>query len=350
MKVSVLSVLVCTYNRSELLRETLTALQGMRPPTDCQVEIIVVDNNSTDDTQQVIAEAGRAARFPIIALRETSQGKSFALNAGLRRAVGEVLALTDDDVIPAADWFERIVDDFRRCSITFVFGKVLPRWARQPPPELLIKEAQKIWGPLAIVDYGDQPMDYVANDPTQRLPIGANLAFAREALVAIGGWRTDLGKVNNTLLSGEDHEIFMRMQRMGVYFGYYDPALTVQHLVPGERLTRQYFRRWFFWHGKTQALMLEDLYPDLEMARVPQIAGIPRFAVRQAFEQCLRYVASLPSKNALRTMIEEMQMIRYVGLFAERWRLRHASIPAGQQRRNDAAMRRTAQASRRQSA
>jgi hypothetical protein len=96
--------------------------------------------------------------------------------------------------------------------------------------------------------------------------------------------------------------------------------------------------------------MLEELYPDLEMARVPQIAGIPRFAFRQAVEQCLRYLASLPRRDALRTMIEEMQMIRYAGLFAQCWRLRHPSTPPGLQRTSDAAMRRPAQTSRRQSA
>src|SRR5207249_9740379 len=133
---------------------------------------------------------------------ESQQGKSFALNAALHATRADVVALTDDDVWPEPDWLNRIVADFRGHDVTFVFGKVLPIWGALPPPELLTPRAQDIWGPLAIVDYGDEPTDYVASRLDQRLPIGANLAFAREALLSIGGWRTDLGKVNNTLISG----------------------------------------------------------------------------------------------------------------------------------------------------
>ena len=164
-----------------------------------------------------------------MALRERQQGKSFALNAAWRARKGDVLALTDDDVLPA----DRLAGAHRRRFPRARRDVRLRQGAAAleplPPPELLTPQAQDIWGPLAIVDYGDAPIDYVAESTGQRLPIGANLAFSRAALVAIGGWRTDLGKVNNTLISGEDHEIFMRLRRFGLYAGYYDPALAVRH-------------------------------------------------------------------------------------------------------------------------
>jgi glycosyltransferase involved in cell wall biosynthesis len=322
VKVTSASILICTYNRARLLRETLAALQAMTPPPDCDVEIIVVDNNSSDNTPLVVAEAIRHASIPVIALRESSQGKSFALNRGLKSARGDIVALTDDDVWPDRDWLNRIVADFRERDVTFVFGKVLPRWGQVPPPELLTPPAQDVWGPLAIVDYGDVPVDYVAESTGQRLPIGANLAFARAALVTIGGWRTDLGKVNNTLISGEDHEIFMRLRRYGLYTGYYDPAVSVRHFVPATRLTRKYFRQWFFWHGKTQALMLEDLHPELEMSRVPCISGIPRFLYRQSLEQCCQWIRALTRKDALGVMTEELRALQYAGVLSECWRRR----------------------------
>lgn len=322
MNVSAVSILICTYNRAALLRETLAAMQRMTPPTECDVEIIVVDNNSRDDTQAVIAESARTGPFRIVGLVEAQQGKSFALNAGLARARGDILALTDDDVLPAIDWVARIVDDFRARDVSFVFGKVLPRWSVLPPPELLLVEAQRIWGPLAIVDYGDSPAVYRPESAGQRLPIGANLAFARSALETIGGWRTDLGKVNNTLVSGEDHEIFVRLRRFNLYSGFYDPALTVRHLVPRERLTRSYFRKWFYWHGKTQALMLEDLYSDLDLQKIPVFGGIPRFLFRQALQQVGAWLRTLGSRNALAALSEELHAIRYAGLFVQCWRLR----------------------------
>jgi glycosyltransferase involved in cell wall biosynthesis len=319
MKVAAISVLVCTYNRARLLRETLAMLQAQTPPSDCRVEIVVVDNNSRDNTPIVIAESQGDGAFEIVSVTEPRQGKGFALNTGLAHASGDIVALTDDDVLPAQDWLTRIVETFRARDVTFVFGKVLPRWGRTPPPELLTTQAQDIWGPLAIVDYGDEPAEYRAESHSQRLPIGANLAFARSALEAIGGWRTDLGKVNNTLVSGEDHEIFMRLRRHHLYAGYYDPHLTVRHYVPADRLTRRYFRRWFFWHGKTQALMLDDLFFNLDMARVPRIGGVPRFLYRHGAQQVWRYLASLWNGSALEVLIEELLVLQFLGLYATCW-------------------------------
>jgi glucosyl-dolichyl phosphate glucuronosyltransferase len=321
VNVSSISVLICTYNRAALLRETLAALHAMETPDACAVEIIVVDNNSTDATKAVVRDSIEHARFPLKLIHERQQGKSFALNAGLDAATGDILALTDDDVLPATDWLVRIVEAFRARDVTFVFGKVLPRWQSTPPPELLTPPAQAIWGPLAIVDYGDTPSEYTPTSAGQRLPIGANLAVLRSVLVAIGGWRTDLGKVNNTLICGEDHEIFMRFRRCGFYAGYYDPSIMVRHLVPTERLTRRYFRRWFFWHGKTTALMLDDLYPELDMPAVPRVAGAPRFMFRQALGQCARWAATRRG-DPLTALIEELKVLQFMGLFVECWRRR----------------------------
>jgi glucosyl-dolichyl phosphate glucuronosyltransferase len=317
MNVASATVLVCTYNRASLLRETLAAFTALRPPERCQVEIIVVDNNSTDHTAAVIADAATRSPFRIVSLHEPRQGKSFALNRGLDAAAGDIVALTDDDVWPEADWLSRIVERFRKGDVTFVFGKVLPRWGALPPPELLTPPAQDIWGPLALVDYGDEPAEYVPDLTGQRLPIGANLAFARQALVTVGGWRTDLGKVDNTLTSGEDHEIFCRLRRFNLYSGFYDPAIAVRHYVPARRLTRRYFRQWFFWSGKTHALMLDDLYPHIDMTRVTRIAGMPRFLWRQGLQQLGRWIRTRrPGTPALEALTEELRLLQYCGLLA----------------------------------
>lgn len=328
MTVTRATVLICTYNRSSLLGETLTALQAMQAPPGCEVEILIVDNNSHDDTRTVVERAIAAGDGPFTVryLLETRQGKSFALNTGLAYSQGDVIALTDDDVLPAPDWLARIVQSFREGDLTFVFGKVLPRWSVTPPPELLTERAQHIWGPLALLDYGDRLMQYDADSCGQGLPVGANLSFSRAALQAVGGWRTDLGKVNNTLISGEDHEIFMRLRRHDLYRGVYDPANIVRHYVPASRLTREYFRRWFYWSGKTRALMLRDLYPELDLDHVLTLAGTPRFLVRQALEQSGRYLRTLIRGDALGILIEELTLIQYAGLFSECWRRRRQGV------------------------
>jgi glycosyltransferase involved in cell wall biosynthesis len=321
VKVDRATIVICTFNRAALLRETIDALARMTLPRDCEVELLIVDNNSSDETASAVAAACAAAPFAIRYAREPRQGKSFALNRALALARGDVIALTDDDVWPAPDWLSRIVGRFRSDDVMFVFGKVLPRWGTLPPAELLTARAQDIWGPLALVDYGDAVADYTNETAGgKRLPIGANLALRRDVLVAMGGWRTDLGKVDNTLISGEDHEIFLRLQRARLFRGVYDPAITVLHFVPPSRLTRRYFRRWFYWHGKTMHLMKAQMYQSLNMASVPHVAGVPRFVYRQAIEQLGRYVRKLFRRDALGLLTAELAVLEYLGFVLHGWK------------------------------
>ena len=321
-----ISVLICTHNRAELLGQTLETLSRGFIPDGCAVEIVVVDNNSSDDTPGVVRRAAASSPFPVRYVHERQQGKSFALNAGLSVSQGDIVALTDDDVLPSPDWLERIISNFRTADdIVFVFGKVLPRWAVVPPPEMLTVRARDIWGPLALVDYGDEVIRYdAATFGTRRLPVGANLAIRREAIERVGGWRTDLGKVDNTLIAGEDHELCVRLFLAGLYSGVYDPGVSVRHLVPASRLTRRYFRRWFYWHGRTMARMPDAVYLDLDLSRVPSIAGVPRFVYREFLQQCWRWMGRVGRSDGLALLIEEVKLVEYGGFFSEVWRGRMA--------------------------
>lgn len=331
-RVHSLSVLICTYNRAAFLRESLEAILAAARPPGVALEIVVVDNRSTDGTRALIEEMAVGAPLPIRYVLETRQGKSFALNHGLRVVAGDIVALTDDDVLVDSSWIVRLVEAFESRDVTFVGGKVLPRWGTLPPPELLTRRGHDMWGPLALVDYGDEPVTY--DEETfawRRLPIGANLAFRRDAVQAVGGWRTDLGKVNNTLISGEDHEVFFRLYRAGLFRGIYDPDTVVHHHVPPERLTRRYFRRWFFWHGRTLARMNAAIHPHLDWSRVRHIAGVPRYMYRSLLTQAWRWLRRLGSADALALLIEEMRLIEHFGYFAECWRLggQAAAAPGG---------------------
>jgi glucosyl-dolichyl phosphate glucuronosyltransferase len=317
-KVSALSVLICTFDRARLLEQTLTSLQQATPPDHCDVEVIVVDNNSSDDTPAVVRRARNAGPFPIRYLVERQQGKSYALNSGLAIAHGDVIALTDDDVLPARDWLRRICANFRSADVVFVFGKVLPRWEVPPPPEMLTRRARDIWGPLALIDYGDEAVHYEAESfGKKRLPVGANLAIQRQAIERVGGWRTDLGRVDNTLIAGEDRELCVRLYQCGLYSGIYDPTVVVKHRVPASRLTRRYFRTWFFWHGRTLARMADAVYLDLDLTRVPSLAGVPRFVYREFLQQLGRWLRRVGRSDALALLIEELMLIEYFGFFVE---------------------------------
>lgn len=325
-----LSVLICTYNRAPLLAETLAALADAERPRGCDVEIVVVDNNSDDETAEVVRRAEARGPWTVRYAFERAQGKSFALNTGLRAARGGIIALTDDDVIPARDWLVRLAAEFRDEDVVFVFGKVLPRWGIAPPPELLTSPARDIWGPLALVDYGEERIRYDAQSfQKRRLPIGANLAVRRAAIERVDGWRTDLGKVNNSLIAGEDRELCIRLFKAGLYSGVYAPSVIVRHYVPAERLTRKYFRKWFYWHGRTLARMTDGIYLDLDIDRVPHIAGAPRFAYREFLLCAGRWMRRVGRNDGLALLIEELKAIEFMGFFAESWRRRRLRRPGG---------------------
>lgn len=320
-RVDSLAVVICTFNRADLLRETLAALSACTAPRDCAVDIHVIDNNSTDHTAEVVRQAQATSRYPVTYATESQQGKSFALNRAIGVARGDVIALTDDDVVPSPDWLERIVETFRREPIVFLFGKVMPRWAVLPPPELLLRRARDIWGPLALIDYGDAPARYTtAAFRNMRLPIGANLAVRREAIERVGGWRTDLGRVDNSLVCGEDRELCVRLFRAGLYEGLYDPQLTVRHYVPASRLSRRYFRRWYFWHGRTLARMADSFYIDLDLRHVPHVARVPRFIYREMLAGIRRWFSAIFAGDALDVLAHELVVIQYCGFLMECWR------------------------------
>lgn len=323
--VTSLSVLICTYNRARLLEQTLDTLQRATAPAGCKVDVIIVDNNSTDDTRDVVRRVAAMGPFPVTYLVERQQGKGFALNTGLTVAHGDIVALTDDDVLPAKNWLVGIVENFRTHDVVFVFGKVLPRWEVPPPPEMLTVRARDIWGPLALIDYGDQPVRYDSESfGKRRLPVGANLALRRQAIEQVGGWRTDLGRVDNTLIAGEDRELCVRLYQAGLYSGVYDPSVMVKHFVPATRLTRRYFRQWFYWHGRTLARMADAVYLDLDLSQVPSFAGVPRFVYREFVQQLGRWMRRAGRSNALAVLIEELMLIEYCGFFVEARRRRRA--------------------------
>lgn len=131
----------------------------------------------------------------------------------------------------------------------------------------------------------------------------------------VGGWRTDLGKVDNTLTSGEDHEIFCRLRRFKLYGGFYEPQIAVRHYVPSRRLTRRYFRQWFYWSGKTHALMLDELYSEIDLQNVMYIGAMPRFLWRQMLQQFVRWMKTRrPGTPALQALAEELKLLQYCGL------------------------------------
>ena len=301
------SVVLCTWNRARLLAGALDALlaQGHQTPH----EILVVDNGSTDDTAEVIG--ARAARHPQLRrLEERRQGLAFARNAAIAAARAPIVAFTDDDVRVPAGWIDAIGDAFARYpDAACIGGPVLPMWPGRIPRWLTTRH----WAPLGVQDYGPRPLRV---DPTRPLClIGANVAFRREALEAIGRFDPALQRVRSGIGSTEDHEYHLRLWQSGRH-GVYEPAMAVNAVVERTRVRKRHHRAWHLGHGRHVARMR---LPEIESTRLT-LLGVPGHLMRQTFADAAAWVANILRLDGAAAFEREVRLWFAAGFVLERWR------------------------------
>jgi glycosyltransferase involved in cell wall biosynthesis len=301
-----ISVIVATRNRCELLASTLDALGRQNWPRQ-RFEIVVADNGSTDGTRDIVVRASRVGGPSIRYLFVATPGKSHAVNAALEIARGEILAFTDDDVRPERHWLAYLDAAIGRPGVSFVAGRVLPIWETAPPEWM----SPALYGVLAVPDNGTRPVA-IATAAADVMPIGANMAVLRTVIDRIGGLRIDLGKLEGTLRTGEDHEFFLRMLHAGCQ-GAYEPRAVVHHWVPTARLDPSYFRRWLYQNGRDVA-RLETSYPDT--AR--RLFGVPRHRWREAAGNLVA-LASVMGGDRARRFAALVRMRWLAGYLRESW-------------------------------
>lgn len=231
------SIIVCTYNRAESLRDTLRALRAQKTSPSRYWEVVVVDNNSKDHTRKVVEEVQR--EWPLLRYEfEQAQGLSHARNHGIAAARGEVLLFTDDDVLPEPDWLETTLAGMDKYQADACGGYIAPIWETPPPAWL----TERFYGFLAIRT--DRTDDYPITQASQA-PFGANMAMKRTVFDRVALFDTNRGRKGNVLASGEDGEMFERILAAGLKAIFLGQS-RVHHKVEAFRLTKRYFRRWRF--------------------------------------------------------------------------------------------------------
>lgn len=324
------SIVLPTYNGAEDLPETLASLAALSTTSDW--ELLVVDNNSTDATRDIITTA--AARFPapLRYIFEGEQGRSAALNAGLRQARGEIIATTDDDIRVNPDWLDQAARGLETLDCQYVGGKVLPEW-QGPQPTWIPNHGGRQWAVIALLDFGPEPIPYFKYP--HRVPLGGNMAFRREAFERAGPWSNRVGRKKDTLLGQEAREWALRARAAGLR-GYYVPGMIVRHVVHRERLNKKYFRRWYYWNGRSRALMYRDAWIDmqapeestLDFSSVPHIAGVPRFFYGKAAREARRVLTSALRGDRADSFDAELWLWFFVGVVLQRWQDRHVPRPS----------------------
>jgi glycosyltransferase involved in cell wall biosynthesis/GT2 family glycosyltransferase len=235
-------VLICAYtlDRLDVLSQAIESVRAQSVPAH---EIVL----SVDHSPELLAEARR--RWPGVRLVENGeeQGLSGARNSGVAECGGEVVAFLDDDAVAAPDWLERLGEAYRDPNVLGAGGTVRPAWVEGKPG----------WFP--------PEFDWVVGCTHSGMPrqreavrnlVGANMSLRRQALVELGGFRHELGRVGTIPAGCEETDLCIRVgQRWPEGKILYDPAAAVDHFVPASRGTREYFTSRCRGEGRSKAVL-----------------------------------------------------------------------------------------------
>ena len=262
------TVILCTYNRCQILADALNSVARSRLPESVAWEVLVVDNNSHDRTRDVVADfCGRyPGRFRY--LFESHPGKSYALNSGIAEARGDIIAFMDDDVTVEPTWLQRLTAPLFDGNWAGSGGRIVPVWNCTSPP-WLPDTGQRALAPLAIFDLGPEPGRLL------EAPFGTNMAFMKAMFTSYGGFRTDLGPNPANEIRGEDSEFVSRLLSAGERL-WYEPSAIVHHPVPQDRLRREYFQTWWFEKGRS-GIRADGIPSDMKFV----LAGVPLRLLRR---------------------------------------------------------------------
>ena len=261
------SVIICTYNRSRSLLEVLNSLRSQKVPAGFQWEVLIVDNNSIDDTEAVVNKFAECSNLNLKYVKEEKQGLSHARNRGILEASGEYVAFTDDDAVVDRNWVAALYETFQKYGCDCVGGRIYLKPAKRLPQWL----KSEIWGFLGFLDYDNKPFYLDKKHP----PFGGNMAFTKKVFEKVGYFNPKFGRIGDNAFGGEEYDFFLRLTKAGGK-ACYQPAAIVHHVIGAEKLKKKYF-----WTLHYKAGEREAFYDDTKYGRY--FFGIPLFIISQFF-------------------------------------------------------------------
>lgn len=280
-----LDVIIPVFNSSNTLALTLRSLAVAERPRGMDVRLIVVDNNSRADEAARTADLVSAvAASKCRLIHERRQGSSFARNRGIVESDAEWIGFVDADEQVEPNWYHAVAQHLADERVDFLGGPYLPDWGA-PPPRWLPALAGRYIAAVGWVEVSPSVVQFSRD--TDAIAMSGNFVVRRRVIDRVGMFATELGRVGNRLLCGEDRDMHERLLRAGC-LGLYVPELAIRHHIPASRLTRAHHRRWAFWHGYS----LQRLDSRRERS-VPFLFGVPRHVVGRSFYALPRMGAAL---------------------------------------------------------
>jgi len=306
------SILICTCNRDRLLRQALESLKSLKVPEDIDLEVVVIDNNSTDNTRTVVEEFRKC--LPVRYVFENRPGKTNACNRALQEASGDILFWTDDDVVVPPNWIHAMLQCHQQFQAEIVYGKVVPRWESKPPAWF----TPAFNGRFALLDHGP-----VSRLTSHEVGFGVNYSVFSDTMKRIGMFRTDLGprqigdgkpqSNKMTAGGGEDTDLFERAYSLGIPVAYCATE-SMQHVIPQARCEKNFYRS-RSWYASEQYYLRISETPD-----IPKLFGVPRFLHRRALGELFHYLKAILTFQKGEAFLYELRLIEYVGIMNIAWK------------------------------
>ncbi len=264
-----LAVVVCTYNRSASLVETLRSIYACGYAGGEIIDVLVVANHCSDDTLARLADFRTTHPHAHLALdwiEEPQAGKSHALNAAIAHTAHEALCFIDDDQTVEAGFLERLIAGMQVHPDDAIYcGRIWPAWDGSEPSWVHAQGEYAI--PIRPFPEFDLGPDSFVLAPHERYPSGGNIAVRRSVFETIGGFSVELGPTGHNLAGGEDHDFLKRATAKGCTIRYL-PGMRQLHAIDAERMSTPYTMRKSFLRSRANFLIRRDeRRPRLYMLR-----------------------------------------------------------------------------------
>ncbi len=231
-----LTAIICTYNRAKYIGGLLESV-AKNDLAKSAYEIVLVDNNSTDNTREIceaFAKAHKDVQFRYVL--EPEQGLSAARNKGIKEAKGDVIVYIDDDALVDTDYLRTYAEWFEAHPETMACGGPIEPLYETKEPSWMTPYTKALL--TAWMNYGDKVREY----PKGRYPGGGNAAYRKEVFDKVGLFNTALGRKGGNLMGSEEKDIFDKMHSLGMQVLYL-PTPILHHIIPQAKLEPDYFNR-----------------------------------------------------------------------------------------------------------
>jgi glucosyl-dolichyl phosphate glucuronosyltransferase len=231
------SIIIPTYNRAALLKEALHSVRHLWPVGGISVDVIVVDNASTDATAEVVGAFAASAGIPVRRVVETSQGLNHGRNRGIVSSTADWLIYLDDDMRVHQDWLTGFACAIAEFQADAVIGPVEPWFEETPAPWLTRQMLDPV---TSVYSLKGGRIHLVGRDVSHELP-GCNFAVLRSAAIEAGGFHPALDRSGKGMLAGGDVEFGMRLAKLGKRV-VYSPKCRISHFISNAKISRDGLR------------------------------------------------------------------------------------------------------------